>query len=1109
MNAKTRTTKHASAPLTIYSASAGSGKTFRLAVEYIKLLIADPTCYRNILAVTFTNKATEEMKMRILEKLYAIANRLPDGKTYMQVVTRELGVTEDFASSRASLALYNLIHNYSYFRVETIDAFFQRVLRNLARELNLNANLHVDLNDKLVEQRAVDELVESLDNNNDLLRWILDYIGETIDDDKSWNVIGSIKSFGENIFKDFYKENREQLNQTFADSDFFTRFRKQLGSLKGQAEQTLKSFATRFFDVLTANGYNMSDFTRGASGPCSYFKKLGDGIYDGDKLLTNSVRKAMESADAWVNKAHQRDGDPLYALARNTLLPMLNQCEHERPALEKTVKSVSLTLRHINQLRLLQYIDRKVADINADSNAFLLSNTQDVLQAIIGESDSPFIYEKIGTQLDHIMIDEFQDTSTVQWHNFKVLLDDCMSRANTSSLIVGDVKQSIYRWRSGDWRLLNDIGSQFPHHSFADCRSSHNLSATDADVRLDSLDVNYRSCRRIVEFNNAFFQFATDAEGHGLDDTAQGDLLHQAYHDTVQKVPADKPADGSVHIELLPAADYEETTCQHTCEEIRRLLSLGVESRDIAVLVRKNDTIQHLANYLAEEMPEVPLVSDEAFRLDSSLPVNLMIAAMRSLLDKDDLLTRATLAEAYQTRVMDNDRPPRQLPLTAEDIDTLLPPDFAHGRETLLSMPLVELAERLYDLFQLSRLAHQSAYVCAFYDQLHRFVADNTADVGSFLEAWDETLHKKTIQSDDKNGIQLITIHKSKGLEFDHVLMPFCDWMLERTDTTIWCKPVESPYNELPIVPVDYSKSGLCGSIYENDYREEHFQNVVDNLNLLYVAFTRARKSLTVMGRRAASNSRSSLIEQFLSASPELLPDVTLTGDADDKKSVLSLDYGSDANVLIGNSHSPAVRDHAADSSSSNVFTRPMVNKPVEVVSYESRVQFHQSNKSRDFIADVAGGEEQREAGYVKMGTLLHNVFASIRTRDDIEPALRRLEADGVLADEDVPRDKLLAMLHKRLESKQVADWFSPRWTLFNECSILTRDDRGHALRRRPDRVMTDGRQMMVVDFKFATPTEEHHSQVRQYMHLLSAMGYRQVSGYLWYVYTNKIVEVK
>ena len=386
--------------------------------------------------------------------------------------------------------------------------------------------------------------------------------------------------------------------------------------------------------------------------------------------------------------------------------------------------------------------------------------------------------------------------------------------------------------------------------------------------------------------------------------------------------------------------------------------------------------------------------------------------------------------------------------------------------------------------------------MCAFYDQLQAYVSDNATDIDAFLNEWEENLAAKTIQSDEIDGLRLISIHKSKGLEFDHVILPFCDWQLEKTGNILWCQPAEEPFSLLPIVPVDYSQKQMMGTVYEKDYLHEHLQNTVDNLNLLYVAFTRASRSLHVIGRRDTRNSRSALIEQSLPSVIEDMPEAVLSGMEDSGADIL-FTYGE---------LTPQVHDASKQNDSANVFLQNVVPTPVDISVFDNKVQFKQSNRSRDFVNGDDTDDQQKN--YIQMGSVLHQIFSTIRTSADIEGALRQLQLDGIIYDENISAERITAMLRKRLADQRVSDWFSGRWTLFNECTILSVED-GEVIERRPDRVMTDGQQWIVVDFKFGSPKDEYCDQVRQYMSLLASMGHRQITGYLWFVYSNKIEEVK
>lgn len=1079
--------------LTVYKASAGSGKTFTLSVEYIKLLINDPTSFRSTLAVTFTNKATEEMKVRILSQLYGIWKRLPDSKSYIEKIKTDMDVTEEFMAERAGMALHNIVNNYSYFRIETIDSFFQSVLRNLARELDLTANLRVELNDYQIERNAVDNLIDNLSEDDQVLAWIMDYIHENLQDDKNWNVIGQIKKFGENIFREFYKTNSKLLNEKLLENGFFKQYTSKLRNLRNEAEAEIVNEAELFFDILNNNGIDIQDLSYGKSGPAGYFIKIQSGVYD-ESLITSRVKTAMDNGngDGWVKKTADAE---LKAIASSKLAPALINAEKTRSRNWPIYQSAVLTLRHLNQLRLLNSIENKVRDMNQEANRFLLSDTHTLLHSLIKDSDSPFIFEKIGTRLNNIMIDEFQDTSTVQWQNFKVLLEECMSHSSEQgNLIVGDVKQSIYRWRSGDWRMLNNIEREFP--------TMRNM------LNVKSLDTNYRSSRRVINFNNAFFTQAAEIEyrelttGDVLQDEKtdnSAEQLKKAYSDVEQNVPDFRKRTGYVSVELLPQEDYLEQTLQKTADAVRELLEAGAECSDIAIIVRSNSTIQQLAEYFAEVMPNVRIVSDEAFRLDSADSVNIIVNAMHCLTHNDDKIAKTYIAKAYQIRVLGKDSElVDRLLATEEGVNEALPKLFADNAPDLLAMPLYELAEKLYDIFGLKNIEGEDAYIYAFYDCLTDYLKNNTADIDKFVEEWDDSICSKTIQVNATQGIRLITIHKSKGLEFENVIIPFCDWSIEKTNT-IWCSPKVAPFNELPLVPVDFNAKQMKGTIFEDDYNDEHLQNCVDNLNLLYVAFTRASQSLYVIARRGNANQRSYTIEESI-ANMELEGGL-LEGDPSDKKSIIKYTYGT-----------LETADKKKATLSDNIFMPQVSNKNVKMVTYDSHTDFRQSNKSREFVCDEddSNSEEKQRLAYIKTGRVLHHLFATINTAADIEPSLKKLEIEGLIEDSNVTCESLRKMLHKRLENKQVADWFSGRWELFNECTILDYDESTDTVKEhRPDRVMKDGDKVVIVDFKFGAYRPEYTDQVRRYIALTKGMGYKDVKGYLWFVYTNNIEEVK
>ena len=441
--------------LLVYKASAGSGKTFTLAVQYIKQLIEDTHAYRRILAVTFTNKATAEMKKRILEQLFGLANGLKSSDSYLEELLKITSKNEAEIRHAAREALTNIIHDYSRFRIETIDSFFQSVMRNLARELELGANMSIELNNADVLSDAVDAMIEKLDRRSPVLYWLLEYIEERIADDKRWNVSNEIKGFGRNIFDEGYVEKGAGLRKKLADPQFIPTYRKQLQDIRTEALEEMKGFNEQFLGVLEVNGLTPTDLKNGSRGIGSYFNKIGNG-YLGSDVRNATVEKCLESEENWTTKTSAYR-DTIRSLAANELIPLLKTAEDFRPKNNILVNSCDLSLRYLNNLRLLANIDEEVRLQNQLHNRFLLSDTNALLHGLIREGDASFVYEKIGTTIDTVMIDEFQDTSRMQWENFHLLLEESLAQKE-GSLIVGDIKQSIYRWRNGDWKILAGLG---------------------------------------------------------------------------------------------------------------------------------------------------------------------------------------------------------------------------------------------------------------------------------------------------------------------------------------------------------------------------------------------------------------------------------------------------------------------------------------------------------------------------------------------------------------------------------------------------------------------------------------------------------------------------
>ena len=1060
--------------LLVYKASAGSGKTFTLAVEYIKHLIKNPRAYRQILAVTFTNKATAEMKERIVQQLYGIWKGDQDSEAYLNRIREDLGdtITTEELRKRAGMALQYMLHDYSRFRVETIDSFFQSVMRNLARELELTPNLNIELNNTEVLDEAVDSLIEKLTPDAPVMGWLLDYINERIADDKRWNVSDEIKTFGRNIFDESYLEKGEILRECLKEPQAMKLYKEALKELEAEALKQMKDFHDRFEKELEGHGLTPEDLIRGAKGISSYFCKLRDGRLSDKDVVNATLQGCLADAESWSAKSSKRRKE-ITALAEQTLLPLLQEAERMRPARSRAVNSCRLTRQHLNKLQLLNHIDEEVKTLNREQNRFLLSDTNALLHRLVKEGDSSFVFEKIGASIRNVMIDEFQDTSRMQWDNFRLLLLEGLAQGE-DSLIVGDVKQSIYRWRNGDWRILNGLRQNLGHFP----------------IRLKTLDVNRRSEANVINFNNRVFKEAVDyLNSLQLEELkTECTELKEAYNDVEQKSPKEQTK-GCVRVEFLEPDEernYTEVTLQALGETVKELQTKGIKLNDMAILVRKNRNIAPIADYFDQEL-KVPVVSDEAFRLDASQAVCMLIDALRYLSDEADSVALASLVVNYRTGVKGYEGSTDDL--LGKQMEKQLPEKLTIKREELRLMPLYELLEELFGLLEIKRLEEQDAYLFAFFDAVTDYLQSHSSDLDGFLHYWDEKLCMKTIPSGELEGIRILSIHKSKGLEFHTVLIPFCDWKTENetNNQLVWCTPREKPYNLLGLVPVNYSPL-MAESVYREDYLEERLQLWVDNLNLLYVAFTRAGKNLMVWSRRGQKGTMAELLGYAL-------PRLAAEGQGSWEEEGERYELGT-----------PCTSEEETEKAVTNRLAQRAKKCPVEMQSLKHDVEFRQSNRSADFIAGV--DEEESAQRFINRGRLLHTLFSDIQTEADIEDAISKLVAEGVIGQAETEQE-IRELTQRAFALPQVKKWYDGSWRLFNECDIIWMEN-GELRNRRPDRVMMKGKQLVVVDFKFGKPDKKYNRQVKDYMQLLVRMGYEveHIEGYLWYVTEGRTEKV-
>ena len=1060
--------------LQVYRASAGAGKTFALTMEYFKIVFNSPLEYKNVLAVTFTNKATEEMKSRIVREL----NKLAEGQKsdYREDLKRSLRLSDEQVKARAEVLRTLLLHDYGRLAVTTIDRFFQRVIKAFTRELGIFPGYNVELDSDYVLQRAVDQVMQRMNKDRELGAWITELMNDSVEDARSWSVKSKIAELGKELFGESYMLFDKDVQERFSDRDFLKIYKRFLQGIITGFEKRLQEYGRIGCVFMEEQGLHVEEFKGGKRSAVTLFYKLKDKNLDG---ITATIRKAVDNLDEWVTKSMDAASRARVEDAYTTLNTWLRESVEFYDEHLRDYVSARLLSGNLYQLGILNDLYGEVRDYCDEKGLMLLSDTTRLLNTLIAGNDTSFLFEKTGNFYKHVMIDEFQDTSTMQWANFRPLIVNTLAEGGRA-MLVGDVKQSIYRWRNGDWRLLAE-GVERDFTAFG----------TDNIV----LGHNWRSSREIVEFNNRFFVQAAgqlkelyDAECG--EDNVYSRSIAEAYNKPEQLVS--RPGNGYVEIRF-GEEKQEEGSDTVIMEEVVAIVNdtvrRGGHLKDCVILVRNGKEGAFAADYLIEYNKRegipfpVTFISNDSLYVSSSPYVELIINVLRYMVEPYDAVNRTVLLYNYRTFVKGEN--------TAEDdelfkaggqaesfLDTLDIP-FLREPERLVSGSLFEITEEIIEAFGLKNRTEELPYLIAFQDILFEYERNNTNSLPVFLEWWEKEKDKKVLStSEETDAVRILTIHKSKGLEFKSVIIPFCAWDLDDTrhGRRIWCRNREEGFRDLEYAPLNYSPK-LADSHFREDYMEEHMKAYVDNLNLLYVALTRAERELYVLpyAPKISKEGKPSDIGAFLYQVLEQL--------------ALPEWDGENLCLRIGRQEVIPVSGKVNDDNTLSLSEYPIYN-------LNGRVSVRY--KYEDYT-----DPENIKTSAVDEGKMLHEIFRRIETVNDIDRAVGDMYRAGLINNDEraVYREQVVGFLKNNVPS----EWFDGKYKIINERDILFKGT-GKA---RPDRVMTDGRKAVVVDYKFGRKEEKSYlRQVGFYCKTLRQMGYTDVSGYIWYVTLDKIVPV-
>lgn len=1072
--------------ITVYSASAGSGKTYTLTREYLQLALGSDYkfAYKHILAVTFTNKATGEMKSRIIKELA----QLKEGKetSIGKEISTQLSISPEILKSRSEHVLSSILHNYSSFSISTIDSFFQKIVRNFTREAGIQTGYKIELDINYVLDSVTQQVLGKLGTigNAELDNWVIRMAEEKVELGEKWDFRQEMIELGKELFRETLMRQEQALEEMHANSGLFKHNKDLLSKDIAIRQENAKNKALKIIQKMTQQGISRTDFAFSGNGSLAdYLLSVAEGNIG---LPGSRPAQMMADAEKCFTKANKQRST-FIPLMEQIILPEVNSFVSW---LEENISFITSAIeiyKNLNILGLIGSIREELKIFREEENILLLPDTTLLLFKIMQNNDSSFIYEKVGNYYRNYLIDEFQDTSKTQWENFKPLIVNSLATGE-KSLIVGDVKQSIYRWRDGDWRLLYGEFKKGIHPDL---------------IHLQSLEYNYRSLPVIIESNNTLFsclpQVVADEVKERIPDTEPNkniwlEQINGLFSNSTQKLPEDKKNLNSGYcafhcIETAKIKEYNKSLEEEEEKQDWKIIALeelyqniihfqkqGFALSDMAILTRTKKDGTEILNYLQDtetSRDTISVSSSEALSLNSGKSVQLLIYALQILLDENNDPAKAAFSIIWGFENNENTWAEEWINQKNELLPNKL--ILPNERTRLRKLPLFELFNELIRILKLNtqEWERETGYITGFLDAVLEFLKEENPDPERFLEWWEYFGQNRPIQmSETENSIKILTIHKSKGLEFPIVFIPFCDWNIlpvAGKSTWLWVNPNQAGVNPLHLAPVKYT-SRLAASKFSENYFEELQLNFADNLNLIYVAFTRAIQALCV----------------------SIPVHRKKDGESFSMGRVSSLIYKSLERAVNNNK---IFRKEAEGffAGKINSLSKPENKKllPAQKITIRSdawmtRLQVKKISRRLP--------NTNIDTKKIEYGIILHALLALIKYESDAAEAIEKMRYEGYIAEtEKSVIEEKLKILFKHT---QIKDWFSSNYIVKTEANILGKDGSSS----RPDRVMIDGNKIIIIDFKTGKKRQQDKEQVLGYVSLLQDMGYIQIEAWILYL---------
>lgn len=1037
----------------VYKSSAGSGKTFTLVKEYLILALSDEKRvrfnYKKILALTFTNKAASEMRIRIINALIQILTE-EKGSNLEKELLKSLKTDITGLQGRASILLSDILHHYSDFAVSTIDSFSHKIVKTFAHDLKLPVNFNLETDSKEFYKKVISQLFSEIGENKEITKLIKEYVLTNLDSESNWDPESDIQKFADLIQKESSLEHIDALSK-LSDEELST-LKLHLKEYIAQFKQRIRSIAVKAIDLIKKHQLTDDDFYYKAKGPQTYFYKCILPDFSTD-IITSYVLEGLKGK--WEGSKLSTDKQNTFKNISSELTALLRESTDLLNAEATKYNLYALLQKKLFLLQLLKKIQGIAAQLKQEEQLVFIEEFNAHIYDFIKNEPVSFIYERLGERYKHFLIDEFQDTSTLQWQNILPLIDNSLASGNYN-LLVGDGKQSIYRWRNANVRQFAILPK------LERTEDTQHLNQTEQTLIRNyhehTLDTNYRSVKTVVEFNNTVFDY--------LSKTLLINPYKGIYEGQAQQIHNNSPGYVTVYNKKQPSVEVENFHFQQTLTHILNCIGNGYQYKDICILTRSNVKGSNVAVHLNKN--NIPVISSDSLLLSNCTEINVIFSFFKYLQNTRDYVSASVvlnylldfgIIQYQQLHSLLRELKSKSL------FEILRQLNLQLNEEELNSKNLFDLVSEITEKLQLNRSVTANLYIRFFMDEITKFMVSNNSNISDFNIWWEKRSEKSSlIISENINAVRIMTIHASKGLEFPVVIIPFCNWSLNTQEKWVDIKdehiPVKSAYLNLD------KKAEDAG--FGKQVEEEKQEILLDNLNLLYVAFTRAIEQLHVITSVSEDNNKSGIwqyMNQFLEQQQLLIP--------------------SEIGYTLG---SPVLKTQDISEKTQTVLLRDLkLQSLLNAVKIKGSFQL--------------GSENSDEAK--NKGILLHYILSKINYEEDLDDAIDAAIHEGVLSQTEAP--DIAQSIRHILSLDELKPYFSRNYTYYKERELLTNE--GDLL--RPDRIAFSDTETCIIDYKTGKEKNKAHTaQMLVYENALKQMNYKNIKKIIVYIDDLKLIQL-